>query len=142
MNKETTKTSCSEVSCYLYTWYFELGMDIKKLTIGFFFFFFLLSCFVGSITKNLWFMTYSIIRDRWSPHKKKMMKVTFGTKFLICSKCKLQVFKRKMNKSLSQWGGCHVENIEVVTDQFCDTFMLVGYLYSMCKQWHRLWWSI
>uniref|UniRef100_UPI0030E4726F Ycf2 n=1 Tax=Hedysarum drobovii TaxID=2906541 RepID=UPI0030E4726F len=44
------KKSCNEGDSYLYTWYFELGTSMKKLTI----LLYLLSCSAGSIAQDLW----------------------------------------------------------------------------------------
>ncbi|KAL5558154.1 hypothetical protein UlMin_034365 [Ulmus minor] len=44
------KKSCNEGDSYLYKWYFELGMSMKKLTI----LLYLLSCSTGSVTQDLW----------------------------------------------------------------------------------------
>nr|QIQ22789.1 Ycf2 [Cistanche deserticola]QIQ22802.1 Ycf2 [Cistanche deserticola] len=41
---------CYEVDSYLYKWYFELGMSMKKLTI----LLYLLSCSAGSVAQELW----------------------------------------------------------------------------------------
>ncbi|KAM0941006.1 Protein Ycf2 [Dioscorea sansibarensis] len=45
-----TKKSPKEGNSYLYEWYFELGMSIKKLTI----LLYLLSCSAGSVAQDLW----------------------------------------------------------------------------------------
>nr|YP_009557357.1 hypothetical protein RF2 [Halophytum ameghinoi]QBC72034.1 hypothetical protein RF2 [Halophytum ameghinoi] len=42
--------SCNEGDSYLYKWYFELGMSMKKLTI----LLYLLSCSAGSVAQDLW----------------------------------------------------------------------------------------
>nr|YP_009569979.1 hypothetical protein RF2 [Montia fontana]YP_009569996.1 hypothetical protein RF2 [Montia fontana]QBC68354.1 hypothetical protein RF2 [Montia fontana]QBC68355.1 hypothetical protein RF2 [Montia fontana] len=44
------KKSCNEGDSYLYKWYFELGMSMKKLTI----LLYLLSCSAGSVAQDLW----------------------------------------------------------------------------------------
>nr|YP_010964732.1 hypothetical chloroplast RF21 [Hedysarum longigynophorum]WNM89387.1 hypothetical chloroplast RF21 [Hedysarum longigynophorum] len=44
------KKSCNEGDSYLYTWYFELGTSMKKLTI----LLYLLSCSAGSVAQDLW----------------------------------------------------------------------------------------
>nr|YP_009164544.1 hypothetical chloroplast RF21 [Sedum oryzifolium]YP_009164561.1 hypothetical chloroplast RF21 [Sedum oryzifolium]AJD00193.1 hypothetical chloroplast RF21 [Sedum oryzifolium]AJD00210.1 hypothetical chloroplast RF21 [Sedum oryzifolium] len=44
------KKSCNERDSYLYKWYFELGMSMKKLTI----LLYLLSCSAGSVAQDLW----------------------------------------------------------------------------------------
>nr|YP_010581446.1 hypothetical protein RF2 [Triphyophyllum peltatum]YP_010581463.1 hypothetical protein RF2 [Triphyophyllum peltatum]UZT27851.1 hypothetical protein RF2 [Triphyophyllum peltatum]UZT27868.1 hypothetical protein RF2 [Triphyophyllum peltatum] len=44
------KKLCIEGDSYLYKWYFELGMSMKKLTI----FLYLLSCSAGSVAQDLW----------------------------------------------------------------------------------------
>ncbi|KAG5574581.1 hypothetical protein H5410_054715, partial [Solanum commersonii] len=44
------KKSCNEGDSYLYKWYFELGMSIKRLTI----LLYLLICSTGSIAQDLW----------------------------------------------------------------------------------------
>ncbi|KAL2520718.1 Protein Ycf2 [Forsythia ovata] len=44
------KRSCNEGDSYLYKWYFELGMSMKKLTI----LLYLLSCSAGSVAQDLW----------------------------------------------------------------------------------------
>nr|QBC71247.1 hypothetical protein RF2 [Alluaudia procera]QBC71248.1 hypothetical protein RF2 [Alluaudia procera] len=44
------KKSCNEGNSYLYKWYFELGMSMKKLTI----LLYLLSCSAGSVAQDLW----------------------------------------------------------------------------------------
>jgi hypothetical protein len=44
------KKSCQERDSYLYKWYFELGMSMKKLTI----LLYLLSCSAGSVAQDLW----------------------------------------------------------------------------------------
>nr|YP_009581324.1 hypothetical chloroplast RF21 [Enemion raddeanum]YP_009581340.1 hypothetical chloroplast RF21 [Enemion raddeanum]QBK49389.1 hypothetical chloroplast RF21 [Enemion raddeanum]QBK49405.1 hypothetical chloroplast RF21 [Enemion raddeanum] len=44
------KGSCTGGDSYLYKWYFELGMSMKKLTI----LLYLLSCSAGSVAQDLW----------------------------------------------------------------------------------------
>lgn len=44
------KKSCNEGDSYLYTWYFELGTSMKKLTI----LLYLLNCSAGSVAQDLW----------------------------------------------------------------------------------------
>nr|QWL17084.1 hypothetical chloroplast RF21 [Plantago brasiliensis]QWL17101.1 hypothetical chloroplast RF21 [Plantago brasiliensis] len=44
------KNSCNEVDSYLYKWYLELGMSMKKLTL----LLYLLSCSAGSVAQDLW----------------------------------------------------------------------------------------
>ena len=44
------KKSCNEGNSYLYKWYSELGMRMKKLTILLHF----LSCSIGLIAQDLW----------------------------------------------------------------------------------------
>ncbi|KAH0743131.1 hypothetical protein KY290_031124 [Solanum tuberosum] len=44
------KKSCNEGDSYLYKWYFELGMSMKRLTI----LLYLLSCSAGSVAQDLW----------------------------------------------------------------------------------------
>nr|ATL60393.1 Ycf2 [Cubanola domingensis] len=44
------KKSCNEGDSYLYKWYFELGTNMKKLTI----LLYLLSCSAGSVAQDLW----------------------------------------------------------------------------------------
>nr|YP_010127171.1 Ycf2 [Alhagi sparsifolia]QPO07237.1 Ycf2 [Alhagi sparsifolia] len=44
------KKSCNEGDSYLYKWYFELGISMKKLTI----LLYLLSCSAGSVAQDLW----------------------------------------------------------------------------------------
>ena len=44
------KKSCNKGDSYLYKWYFELGMSMKKLTI----LLYLLSCSAGSVAQDLW----------------------------------------------------------------------------------------
>nr|WOC91440.1 Ycf2 protein [Utricularia graminifolia]WOC91450.1 Ycf2 protein [Utricularia graminifolia] len=44
------KKSCNEGDSYLYKWYLELGMSMKKLTI----LLYLLSCSAGSVAQDLW----------------------------------------------------------------------------------------
>nr|YP_010041334.1 Ycf2 [Alniphyllum fortunei]YP_010041356.1 Ycf2 [Alniphyllum fortunei]QPA36112.1 Ycf2 [Alniphyllum fortunei]QPA36134.1 Ycf2 [Alniphyllum fortunei]WIL98331.1 Ycf2 [Alniphyllum fortunei]WIL98351.1 Ycf2 [Alniphyllum fortunei] len=44
------RKSCNERDSYLYKWYFELGMSMKKLTI----LLYLLSCSAGSVAEDLW----------------------------------------------------------------------------------------
>ncbi|PHT66221.1 hypothetical protein T459_30646 [Capsicum annuum] len=44
------KKSCNEGDSYLYKWYFDLGMSMKRLTI----LFYLLSCSAGSVVQDLW----------------------------------------------------------------------------------------
>lgn len=46
------KKSCNEGDSYLYKWYFELGMSMKKLTT----LLYLLSCSTGSVAQDLWFL--------------------------------------------------------------------------------------
>nr|QPF16914.1 Ycf2 protein [Onobrychis viciifolia] len=44
------KKSCNEGDSYLYTWYFELGTSMKKITI----LLYLLNCSAGSVAQDLW----------------------------------------------------------------------------------------
>uniref|UniRef100_M1BU50 Protein ycf2 n=1 Tax=Solanum tuberosum TaxID=4113 RepID=M1BU50_SOLTU len=44
------KKSCNEGNSYLYKWYFELGTNMKRLTI----LLYLLSCSAGSVAQDLW----------------------------------------------------------------------------------------
>uniref|UniRef100_A0A3Q7IUZ4 Uncharacterized protein ycf15 n=1 Tax=Solanum lycopersicum TaxID=4081 RepID=A0A3Q7IUZ4_SOLLC len=44
------KKSCNEGDSYLYKWYFDLGMSMKRLTI----LLYLLSCSAGSVAQDLW----------------------------------------------------------------------------------------
>ncbi|KAG6478725.1 hypothetical protein ZIOFF_062169 [Zingiber officinale] len=44
------KKSCKEGDSYLYKWYFELGMSMKKLTI----LLYLLNCSAGLVAQDLW----------------------------------------------------------------------------------------